>query len=171
MHREEVWSTLTVETTQIALLDEGDRPALCDMLESSNDFPHQLLSHYSRGGLGRHRPLVAKAGSEVIGMLAGSFDSDFSESGTFDSCDLPPAPHAFLDRVHVHESARKSGVGRRLVLEYSALAAVRGCTFIGGSIDISTDSRARRTFFESLGFEIRELDNFGAEPSGILDNR
>jgi GNAT superfamily N-acetyltransferase len=148
-------------------MTESDRPALCRMLEGSDDVPQQLLGYYRRGG-GRYETLVAWSGAEVVGMLTGSFDSDFFEGGAFDSFDLRTAPHAFLDRVHVHESARGAGVGRALIVTYAVEAVARGCTFIGGSVDLSSDPTARRTFFTRMGFSIRDLDNFGAQPSQIL---
>jgi GNAT superfamily N-acetyltransferase len=157
----------TVDTVEVAFMTESDRPALCRMLEGSDDFPQQLLGYYRRGG-GRYGTLVAWSGAKVVGMLTGSFDSDFFESGAFDSFDLRTAPHAFLDRVHVHESARGAGVGRALIVTYAMETVARGCTFIGGSVDLSSDPTARRTFFTRLGFSIRDLDNFGAQPSQIL---
>jgi GNAT superfamily N-acetyltransferase len=102
------------------------------------------------------------------GVLSGSFDSDFGEGGAFDSFDLPPAPHAFLDRVHVHESARGVGVGQALIEKYAAQAVNRGCTFIGGSVDMPSDAAGRRAFFERIGFSVRDFDNFGARPSEIV---
>lgn len=112
--------------------------------------------------------LVAWHGNEIGGMLSGSFDSDLSQSGAFDSFELPPRPHAFLSRVHVHEQVRGMGIGRALVEAYADEALARGCSFIGGSIDLSSDSTDRRAFFERLGFTIREYDNFGAPLPDIL---
>lgn len=146
---------------------ETDRPALRRLLEESDDFPQHLLPYYRRRG-SRYETFVARRAGAIVGVLTGSFDSDFEESGAFASFDLPPAPHAFLDRVHVHESARDAGVGRALIEAYASEAAARGCTFLGGQIDLSSDSTARRAFFERLGFSIRDLDNFGAQPSQIL---
>lgn len=102
-----------------------------------------------------------------MGVLTGSFDSDFFQSGAFDSFELPAPPHAFLDRVHVTELFRGRGAGRALVRAYAEGAATAGCTFIGGSIDLSSDSSARRAFFERCGFSIRDPDNFGAPPLDI----
>lgn len=150
----------------MGLLAENDRPVLCRMLERSDDFPQQLLGRYHRGS-SRNATLIAWSGGEIVGVLTGSFDSDFFESGAFDSFDLPSAPHAFLDRVHVHESARGAGIGHALIQAYAIEAVERGCTFIGGQIDLSSDSTARRGFFERLGFSIRDLDNFGALPSQV----
>jgi GNAT superfamily N-acetyltransferase len=140
------------------------------MLEGSNDFPQNLLVHYGTGR-SRYRAIGAWMADEIVGVLTGSFDSNFFESGAFDSFDLPTAPHAFLDRVHVHESARGQGAGRALVEEYVRHASGYGCSFVGGQIDLSTESTSRRAFFENLGFTIRDLDNFGATPEQVLSRR
>jgi GNAT superfamily N-acetyltransferase len=101
-------------------------------------------------------------------MLTGSFDSNFHESGAFDVFVPPTAPHGYLDRIHVRESARRTGIGRALVTAYVEEAAAYGCTFIGGSVDLSSEATDRRAFFERLGFAVRDHDNFGARPSEIL---
>lgn len=140
------------------------------MLESSADFPSDALDSYRRPG-GRYETFVAWRGDAIVGMVTGSYDSDLRESGAFDSFDLPRAPHAFLVRVHVHDDARGSGVGRALITQYVEVAMSRGCTFVGGQIDLSSESTERRVFFERLGFSIREFDNFGALPSQVLSRR
>ncbi|WP_250057034.1 GNAT family N-acetyltransferase [Nocardioides bruguierae] len=145
----------------------GDAEPLKRVLEASTDFPQNLLKFYGPGE-SHYRRLCARVDGQIVGVLSGSFDSDFFESGAFDAFDLPPAPHAFLDRVHVHESARGAGAGKALVMEYARQAEGHGCTFIGGSIDLSSDAGGRRAFFERLGFTIRAHDNFGAMPSRIL---
>lgn len=151
------------------LVAEHDRPALCRMLEESNDFPQHLLYLYKRsGGPSRCHTFAAWRDGKIAGMLTGSFDSDFFESGAFDSFELLPAPHALLDRVHVRASARGAGIGRALIQHYATEAAARRCTFIGGSLDLSSDPTGRRAFFERLGFSVRDLDNFGAPLSQLL---
>lgn len=137
------------------------------MLKASNDFPQRLLKYYERLG-SRYRASVAWRSGKIVGVLTGSFDSDFHESGAFDSFDLPPAPHAYLDRVHVHETARGAGVGRALIETYVAEATAHGCGFVGGQVDLSSDPVRRRAFFERLGFTIRDHDNFGARLDQIL---
>ena len=161
------WSTSTMNNVDVRFAEETDRAALGRMLEASDDFPQTLLQYFRRPS-SRDVTLVAWSGPEIVGVLKGSFDSNFQESGAFDSFNPPPAPHAFLDRVHVHESARGAGVGRALVRKYVEEALARGCTFVGGQVDLSSDSIARRAFFERLGFSIRALDNFGARPREIL---
>jgi len=156
-----------VHTVEVRFIKDSERPALLQMLTSSEDFPQNLLTFY-RPGRSHYEALGAWSAGEVLGVLTGSFDSNFFESGAFDSFDPPAAPHAFLDRVHVHESARGVGVGRALVTAYAREAAERACTFIGGQLDLSSDSSARRAFFEQLGFSIRDLDNFGATPAYVL---
>lgn len=148
-------------------MQETSRPALIRMLEDSGDFPKQLLTYY-RPGRSRYTTFVASREDEIDGVLTGSFDSDFREGGAFSAFELPPAPHAYLDRIHVRGPARGAGVGRALIETFATEASARGCTFIGGSVDLSSDSTARRMFFGRLGFTIREHDNFGAQPTDIL---
>lgn len=162
-----VWSTSTMNNVDVRFVAGQDRAPLVRMLETSDDFPQTLLQYYWRPS-SRDVTLAAWCGRDIVGVLKGSFDSDFEESGAFDSFNPPPAPHAFLDRVHVHESTRGAGVGRALVRKYVEEALARGCTFVGGQVDLASDSTARRAFFERLGFSIRALDNFGARPLEIL---
>jgi len=139
------------------------------MLLESSDFPQELVYLYQRrGGPCRYETFVAWHGHDLVGMLTGSFDSNFHESGAFDSFDLPPAPHAFLDRLHVLASSRGEGIGRALLRHYAAEAAARRCTFIGGSLDLSSDPTGRRAFFERLGLPVRDFDNFGAPVSEFV---
>lgn len=147
-----------------------DLPALYRMLEDSDDFPQNLLYLYRRGGTA-HPAFVAWRGNAVEGFLSGSFDADFRGERAFDSFELPTPPHAFLERVHVHPRARNRGVGRALIEEYAAAAVRRGCTFIGGSIDLSSEPTLRRIFFENLGFVVEGHDNFGVQPTDILATR
>lgn len=100
-------------------------------------------------------------------MLSGGFDSDLAQGGGFDSFELPPPPQAFLDRMHVHDDFRGQGVGTLLLRAYVEEAMRRGCTFIGGQIDLSTDPARRRQFFERRGFSVRDLDNFGSLPEDL----
>lgn len=154
--------------TDVALLTRENREDLCGMLRSCDDFPQELLYLYERDlGTGRDETFVAYRAGEVVGMLSGTFDSDFHESGAFEPFDPPPAPHAFLDRVHIAPRYRRLGIGRRLIKFYADEAAALGCTFIGGSLDLSSDPTERRAFFEQLGFTVREHDNFGAPPSHV----
>jgi GNAT superfamily N-acetyltransferase len=152
---------------RIDFVREADRPALCRMLSESRDFPQSLLYLYQRRS-GPDENLVAWRGDDIDGVLTGSFGTDLAASGAFDSFELPPRPHAFLTRIHVRAPARRSGIGRALIRAYAVEASERGCTFIGGSIDLSSESIARRSFFEQLGFSIRALDNFGAGTSDVL---
>ncbi|WP_217134144.1 GNAT family N-acetyltransferase [Leucobacter chinensis] len=144
-----------------------DRAALCQMLEGSGDFPQNLVYLYRRTA-SRYVTLVAWCEGEISGVLTGSFDSDFTGNSAFEAFELPRPPHAFLERIHVRESVRSRGVGRALLEAYASEASERGCTFIGGSIDLSTDPRLRRKFFVGVGFTIRAHDNFGASPIDII---
>lgn len=137
------------------------------MLEDSGDFPQNLVYLYRRTA-SRYVTLVAWREGEISGVLTGSFDSDFTSNSAFDAFELPRRPHAFLDRIHVRDSARSRGVGRALLEAYASEASERGCTFIGGSIDLSSDPKLRRRFFVRSGFTIRAHDNFGASPIDII---
>jgi GNAT superfamily N-acetyltransferase len=111
---------------------------------------------------------VALRGDAIEGMLTGSFDSNVAESGAFESYELPVAPHAFLDRIHVHSAVRHAGVGGALISAYAAEAAERGCTFVAGTIDVRSDPTARTMFFEQCGFRVVGQENFGARPADLL---
>lgn len=137
------------------------------MLEASTDFPSHLAYSYLRG-----RPpyttFVAWRGHDVVGVLTGSFDADLSELDEFNDLSVPPGRHAFLERLHVDDSARGLGVGCDLLSFYADEAELRGCTFIGGSIDLSSDPADRKAFFRSRGFSINSRDRFGAYPSDVV---
>lgn len=151
----------------VEFLRPADRSALTQMLGQSSDFPPGLLTQY-QSGRGPYRHLVAWQGDRLDGVLTGSFDTDLSQSGAFAGFELPAAPHAFLARVHVRDEARGGGVGLALAEEYAATVIEYRSSFIGGSLDLSTDPRVRRAFFEGLGFDIRRHDNFGAYPEDVL---
>lgn len=159
-----------METVEVGFIAESDRPALCRMLEESDDFPQEQVSRYRRAS-SLYWTFTARRVGEIVGMLTGSFDSNLLEVGTFESFDVPPAPHAFLDRIHVRESARRSAVGRALVEAYAMEAVAHGCSFIGGLIDRSSDWTVRSDFFDQIGFSIRDQDILGAHPSQILRAR
>jgi GNAT superfamily N-acetyltransferase len=156
-----------VGVTHVEILVEADRTNLCGMLAESSDFPYHLLDLYRRGR-NRDVTFVAWREGKIDGVLTGSFDLDLTGIEDFDSFDLPPGPHAFLDRVHVRDSSRGLGVGSVLTDRFAREAAERDCSFIGGSIDRSSDPTTRRVFFERLGFSINESDRFGAHPSDVL---
>jgi|GEM_PF-4149927 len=162
-----MWWNGTVVETRIEVLAEADRTALCQMLAESEDFPDNLLGLYRRGRNG-DLTLVSWRDDEIDAVLTGSFNSDLTGIADFDSFDPPRGRHAFIDRLHVRNSSRRMGVGSALIESFADEAAVRGCSFIGGSIDQSSDSRQRLAFFERLGFGINELLRIGAQPSDIL---
>lgn len=151
----------------IETLLESDRPALLEMLRSSRDYRDANIDLYRRPS-SRAAVFVARSDDEIIGMLSGGFDSDLVQGGGFDSFDLPTPPQAFLDRMHVHEDFRGMGVGTLLLRTYVEEAVRRGCTFVGGQLDLSSDSTQRRRYFEGRGFSVRDLDNFGARPHELL---
>lgn len=138
------------------------------MLEDSGDFPQNLVYRYRRTA-SRYLTFVAWREGEISGVLTGSFDSDFTGKSAFDAFELPRPPHAFLDRIHVRDSVRSRGVGPALLEAYASEVSDRGCSFIGGSIDLSTDPRPRRRFFVRAGFTIRAHDNFGASPIDVIN--
>jgi GNAT superfamily N-acetyltransferase len=152
---------------RVDILSEADRPLLLQMLRSSWDYPDTALDLYRRPS-SRTTVFVAWSDHEVVGMLSGGFDSDLAQGGGFDSFDLPPPPQALLDRIHVHENFRRTGVGTLLLRTYVEEATRRRCTFVGGQLDLSSDPTQRRRYFESRGFSVRNLDNFGARPDELL---
>jgi GNAT superfamily N-acetyltransferase len=154
-------------TLRVEFLEEVDRPAMCRMLEDSGDVALDVLLRY-RHPSSLYMTFVAVRGDAIEGMLTGSFDSNVAESGAFESYELPVAPHAFLDRIHVHSAVRHTGVGGALIAAYAAEAAERGCTFVGGTIDVSSDPAARVLFFKRCDFRVVGQENFGARPSDLL---
>jgi GNAT superfamily N-acetyltransferase len=138
------------------------------MLQGSVDFPQNLLYLYERRGSPLGQTYVAWDDGAIGGVLTGSFSVDLVDLGTFDAFDIPAAPHAILERVHVHERHRRQGAGRDLIETFVSDASWRGCSFIGGWIDVSSDSRERAAFFESLGFTIFGSDQLGADPIDVL---
>lgn len=155
-----------MRSIEVDVMPETQRAALCRMLQESEDFPPGLMELYRRGS-SRYVTFVATHRSLIVGVLTGSFDSDFFESGAFDDFELPPAPHGFLDRIHVTSLFRGEGAGRALVNAYVTHAAAAGCSFIGGSVDLSSETSGRRAFIESCGFTIRGWDNFGANVADL----
>ena len=151
----------------IDILTEADRPALLEMLRLSWDYPDTALRLYRRPS-SRTTVFVAWSDGEIVGMLSGGFDSDLAQGGGFDSFDLPPPPQAFLDRMHVQEDFRGTGVGTLLLRAYVEEAMRRHCTFVGGQLDLSSDPAQRRGYFKARGFSVRDLDNFGARPDELI---
>jgi GNAT superfamily N-acetyltransferase len=89
----------------------------------------------------RYAAFSATIDDAVVGVLLGGFDSDFNDNYAFFGFDLPPEPHAFLSQLHVLRTARRSAVGRALIDTYVTEARHRGCTFVGGSLDLSDAPR------------------------------
>lgn len=156
-----------MDSLRIEFLEEADRPAMCRTLEDSGDVALDVLLRHRRPS-SLYTTFVAVRGDAIEGMLTGSFDSNVAESGAFESYELPVAPHAFLDRIHVHSAVRHAGVGGALISAYAAEAAERGCTFIAGTIDVSSDPTARIMFFKQCGFRVVGQENFGARPADLL---
>lgn len=77
------------------------------MIEASEDFPQTLAYLYRRPG-GCNVVFVAEAAGQILGMIDGTFDSDLDHE-LFDGFPVPDAPHAFITRMHVHESVRSGG--------------------------------------------------------------
>lgn len=153
--------------TRIEPLMRGDRAALCRILMDEDDFPQNLLYLYGRPA-GPGENFLAWRGDRIHGLLTGVFRHDFANDSDFDGFDYPPAPHAWLSRLHVIGGARREKIGRDLVVEFAAEALERGCSFAGGSLDSTSDQAGRRAFFRQLGFTVGGRGNFGAKPADIL---
>ena len=135
------------------------------MIEASEDFPQTLAYLYRRPG-GCNVVFVAEAAGQILGMIDGTFDSDLDHE-MFDGFPVPDAPHAFITRMHVHESVRSQGVGTGLIWRFAGEAVARRCTFIGGSIGHSSDPGPRRVFFKKCGFDVSPYDNIGGLPDTV----
>jgi ribosomal protein S18 acetylase RimI-like enzyme len=103
----------------------------------------------SMGGRAEHHDVrVATVEGQVAGFCEGRFGSDFTAYGAPDHC---PVPHAFVGFLAVHQTHRRAGIGRALLLSYAADAKARGCSFLGLRLDESGDDAQRLAFFQSLG--------------------
>lgn len=117
-----------------------------------------------------HVDFVAWHDQDIVGVISGTFAFDYRDNGSFDSFDLPTGPHAFLTRLYVRQPARRRRVGFDLVRAFAEEAEARRCTYVVGSLDLSSDPRARTAFFVAVGFDIADGDMFGATPRDILDS-
>jgi GNAT superfamily N-acetyltransferase len=135
------------------------------MIEASEDFPHTLTYQYRRPG-GCNVTFVAAAAGQILGMIDGTFDSDLDRK-TFKGLHFPNPPHAFIVRMHVHESVRSRGIGTELMWWFADEAIERLCTYIGASIDLSSDPGPRRNFFRRCGFDVSPYDNIGGLPDTV----
>ena len=93
---------------------------------------------------------------------------ELAGNDAFNEFDLPPGPHSFLSRIFVTQAARGQRIGLALVRELAHDASRHGSTFIAGSIDRSSDARARRRFFTSVGFTLTPSDQFGAHTGDVI---
>lgn len=152
---------------RVEYLARDDRAALCEMLEDEVDFPQNLVYLYQRPS-GPDENLLVWRDERIEGLLTGTFRHDFSDNRDFTEFGLPRAPHALLTRIHVRHTARHQGNGEALVAHFAAEADKRGCDFVGGYLDGSSDKTGRRNFFEHLGFTVSRFDNFGARTAEIL---
>ena len=89
-----------------------------------------------------------------------------SLGGGLDSFDPPAAPHAFLERMHVHDGFGGNGVGTQLLHAYVAEAASRGCAFVGGQLDLTSETTSAGST-SNAAVSQRDLDNFGARPDEL----
>lgn len=90
---------------------------------------------------------VAAEGAEMVGLLHGKFDGDYSEhlAGGLDF------PQAWIHWIVVEEGARRTGVASALVSAFARAAQLAGCTFIACLVEDSAGFWGRLSFFESLG--------------------
>lgn len=155
-----------MQPIEVDLLRRDDREAVVEMLASSSDFDQSLMRQYSSAGA--YETLFARRGSQVEGVISGSFRGDLHDSREFAQFTLPPGPHGFVARVHVRDEARGEGVGRALVQAFAAHARSLRCTFVGGFIDRSDDPHGRRRFFKRVGFTVKPNDALGAKIEDLL---
>jgi GNAT superfamily N-acetyltransferase len=95
-----------------------------------------------RDGFGPERRFEARI-AELDGAPVG-FALFFHNYSTWEG-----RPGLFLEDIYVTESARRHGVGRRLIEDLAAVAVSRGC----GRFDFSVlDWNPARRFYETLGF-------------------
>lgn len=112
---------------------------------------------------------VVRFNDQIDGVMTFSFGLDFTDNHSYRLLDLPASPHAVIHRIFVRVSERGRGVGPRLIRELAQEAVARGCTFIVGSLDRTSEVAERRRFFSKVGFTVARDDTFGAAPGHVLE--
>jgi GNAT superfamily N-acetyltransferase len=137
-------------------LRDEEHTALVGMIRAA-DWPllaNQYEQNFRRGRVGRYLMLVASQGGELVGMLDGTFDGDFSARGV--PADFP-APHSYLASQVVHPAHQRQGIGSALVEAWKLLAVERGCTYLAGMTSEHDGSpEPRRAYLRALGMRLFE---------------
>lgn len=156
-----MWSNDPVKDIKIRPLGRVDLKTLLEVLDDPKlDHLYGIPSSYGT-------KFAAWQRGRPVGLLHVNFNSDFHENDVWQVFNIPPAPHAYLIRAQVEEASRGAGIGRALIGFLAEEAEARGCTFIGGMLDWSSDPQARRRFFQRCGFTIAGQDHIGATPSEV----
>lgn len=113
------------------------------------------LRRYGFGPECRFEALIAALDGEPVGYAL--FFPDFS---TFRG-----RPGLFLEDIYVRETARRHGVGRRLLARLAAIAVARGCPAL--DFHVLTWNPAQG-FYRRLGFALRDAwQPWGAEGEAV----
>ncbi|MFF7155280.1 GNAT family N-acetyltransferase [Streptomyces sp. NPDC008139] len=116
----------------------------------------------------RHRPweriYVAVLDSAVVGFIEGTF----SDSGEFDSGELPP-PRARIMNLLVDSLSRREGVGTALMHQITKDAVASTLQAVVLYAD-PRDSAGRMAFFARCGFRrLRGTEMLGAELGTVVE--
>jgi GNAT superfamily N-acetyltransferase len=90
----------------------------------------------------RDHVLVAELGGRIVGVLALSLTPRFAEPGMFSR----------ITALAVDASARRRGVGRRLIAEAERIAAANGSTLMQVNSGRRPERAAAHAFYVSLGY-------------------
>ena len=102
--------------------------------------PEEALSRLSREGA---RVILAEAAGEALGLLELTIQLQITHA----------RPVARVTAMVVRDSARRHGVGRRLMERAAELARAEGCEGIELTSGIQPERQDAHRFYEALGFE------------------
>jgi GNAT superfamily N-acetyltransferase len=138
------------------------------MLTESEDFPQNLVYLYRNKPVDGTTFIAERLGDgTIVGMLTGTFATDLFDRRDYEDFDLPPLPHSVVERIFVPLSERRNHIGSALLSRYLEEASRRGCTFIGGALDIGPGLADRKRFFAEYGFDVTPNNFFGAPLSAL----
>lgn len=162
-----MWCAGLVSSASIQLLSAVGRPRVVEMLREDPDIDSSIADFYASRRTW-DEDYVAWTHDRAVAMMTASFGLDFTDQHSYRLLDLPDAPHALLHRLFVRASERYTGVGTALLRHLAEEATARGCTYVVGYLDRTSDQTNRRRFFERRGFSIAADGALGATPYEIL---
>ena len=130
---------------EIRVLKKGDMPALAVLYrafwDEPSDVPAMERQLEAMQAEGNAVVLGALAGGELLGSVTGYFCRDL-----YGAC----RPFLLVENMVVAESARRQGVGRRLLAELERRAGEAGCSQM--LLVTEADRTQAQRFYEASGF-------------------